>query len=146
MHDPLQNDRLCDLVVRMFRSLLQYTNECWPWGGMEEVAEQKLIATLAARQQEEVQRLVDLLQERGESVEAGTYPTSYGELHYVALEYLMHNLLKDETALIAALEQEAAASTTDLSVAALLSDLIASERQTLLELQELAKRTPAALT
>lgn len=146
MHDPLQNERLNDLVVRMFRSLLQYTNECWPWGGIDEVAEQKIIADLAARQQQEVQRLVELLQDRNERVESGTYPTEFGDLHYVALEYLMHMLLNDENGIIAALEQEAATSAADHEVANLLQELIASERQNLAQLQELGKRAPAALS
>ena len=146
MHDPLQNDRLNDLVVRMYRSLLQYANECWPWGGMEEANEQQVIAELAARQQQEVQRLVELLQDRGDVVDAGTYPTEFGELHYVALEYLMHALLKDEAEVIAALEQEATTSAKDLEVSRLLGEIVATERETVVRLQELAKRAPAALS
>lgn len=146
MSDPRQNERLNDLVIRLYRSLLQYTNECWPWGGDKEEIEQSTIADLAADQLHHLQPLADLVLARSQNFDYGIYPMEYGELHYVALEYLMHELLRDEAGLIDSLEREHAAATGDAELTAILGNLIEAERHHLTKLKELAAKAPAALS
>lgn len=146
MNDSLQNQRLNDLVIRVYRSLLQYTNECWPWGGAEEEFEQKTVAELAANQLHHLEPLADLVLDRSGTIDYGIYPMDFGELHYVALEYLMHELLQNEAGLIATLEREQIAAAADAELAAILGDLLAAEKQHVAKLKELATKAPAALS
>ena len=113
MNDPLQNQRLNDLVIRVYRSLLQYANECLPWGGAQEETEQKTVAELAADQLHHLEPLAELVLARSQTIDYGIYPMDFGELHYVALDYLMHELLQNQSGLIATLEREQAAAVAD---------------------------------
>lgn len=146
MNDPLQNQRLNDLVIRVYRSLLQYANECWPWGGAQEETEQKTVAELAADQLHHLEPLAELVLARSQTIDYGIYPMDFGELHYVALDYLMHELLQNQSGLIATLEREQAAAVADAELTAILDDMVAAERQHVAKLKELAAKAPAALS
>ncbi len=79
MMNPSTDEILSRLVPRVYRSLLQYTVECWPWTPSAESPdgkspEQKSIEQMAARQQQFVARLVDLLSRRGAAVDFDNYP------------------------------------------------------------------------
>lgn len=146
MNIASQNERLNDLLVGMFRSLLQYANECWPWSGVaDDTEEQQLIRRLADRQQQGAGRLVEILQARGWMIDFSIYPAEFGDLHYVALEHLMKALLRSEQSLIAAIQRELTLSAGDPDVAPALEELLAAERETERQLQDLATRTPASI-
>lgn len=100
MADFISNHRLNDLLIDLGRSLLQYVGESWPWTGYDEAEEQAAINTLVAEQKASVQALAELLAERGHFIEPGTYPTEYTSLHYVALDYLLSQLVEDQRELV----------------------------------------------
>jgi hypothetical protein len=64
----------------------------------------------------------------------------------VALDYLMHELLQNQSGLIATLEREQAAAVADAELTAILDDMVAAERQHVAKLKELAAKAPAALS
>ena len=150
MMNQSSDDILNRLVPRVYRSLLQYTVECWPWTPSAESAdgispEQKAIEQMASRQQEFVGRLVDLLSRRGVVVDFDNYP-DYSELHYVALDFLLGRLIADEQRLVAELETARGAIHNDPPAATLVVELIAAEKQNLVRLRELASKVAAAVT
>ncbi|MGE5193422.1 MAG: hypothetical protein ACM3U2_13085 [Deltaproteobacteria bacterium] len=149
MTDRTSNEILSRLVPRIYRSLLQYTVECWPWTPSAESPdgkspEQKAVEQLAARQQQFVGRLVDLLSRRAEAVDFDNYP-DFSELHYVALDYLLGKLIADEQRLVSEVEAARGAIRNDPEAAGLISELIAAERENLTRLRDLAAKAAAAV-
>ncbi|MFO1095562.1 MAG: hypothetical protein U0992_20005 [Planctomycetaceae bacterium] len=90
------SDRLNDLLIDLGRSLLQYVGESWPWASEEEAAEQTAVERMVAEQRETVLQFAALLDERGHRIAYGQYPSEYTSLHYVALDYLLDQLLDDQ--------------------------------------------------
>lgn len=139
MADYEYNPELNRLLINLGRSLLQYVGECWPWTGADGEIERALILRIVDRQSEDVARLADLLVRRHWSVDFGTYPTDYTDLHYVALDFLLDQLIANEESLIG--ELEAGIETTaqdDPEAARLLRDIVSQERDNLTELRKLS--------
>jgi hypothetical protein len=143
MANQTVNERLNSLVSRVYRSLLQYSVECWPWADASTAAEQQVVEQIAARQQIFVGRLVDLLNERGEFVDFGNFPDN-SELHYVSLDFLLRKLIADEQGLVDDLEAAHGAVHGDPEAASLVSELLAAEQANVARLRELASKSPAA--
>src|SRR5258708_35384707 len=104
MADENHSDLLNRLLVRAYRGLLQYAVDCWPWSAAAdangvEPPEQRAIEKMAARQQQFIARLVDLLSKRPAAIDFGVYP-DYSELHYVSLYYLIGNFTVDHQRLV----------------------------------------------
>ncbi len=146
MPDAQTNAALNDLLILSYRSLLQYTIECWPWTDPDDSAEQQAIAEMAREQQAVVARIADLLDRRQQSIDFGTYP-DWSEMHFVSLDYLLIKLIADEENLIAAIEQAQPTLKADPTASALAFDLVHVERQHLTRLRELAasRKAPMAV-
>jgi len=137
MPDQASNSALNDLLILVYRSLLQYTMECWPWSDVGEAGEQQAIDALAGEQKDLVERLARLLDHRGVAVDLGTYP-DWSELHYVSLDSLLARLIDDEEAMLAAIERLRPALQNDAEGNALADELVAAERRHLSKLREIA--------
>lgn len=137
MPDPQHNAALNDLLIQVYRSLLQYTVECWPWSDPDAEAEQEVITQMAARQRAVVARIAELLDGRQQTVDFGTYP-DWSELHFVSLDYLLGKLIDDEQQLIAAIERAQPGLKPDPQGSALAFDLLHGEQQNLGRLKELS--------
>ncbi|MFN0051885.1 MAG: hypothetical protein ACKV0T_06820 [Planctomycetales bacterium] len=144
MSDAQKNAILNDLLIQVHRSLLQYTEECWPWTDLDQAAEHRAIQELAHQQRELVGRLARLLDQRQQTVDFGTYPDWSG-LHYVSLDFLLARLIDDERQLIAAIERGRSAFENDPPAATLAVELLASQRNTLKRLEELAAARKATV-
>ncbi len=144
MEDLDQNERLNELLISLYRSLLQYVAESSVWTDVQSEANAMAMQHIAAEQRQGVGRLTDLLIQRGCVVDFGVYPTEFTDLHYLALDFLYEQLEADETRLIARIEQAQAAASGDHAAAALLAELAAAEKSRLLNLRALANRQPAA--
>lgn len=117
--------------------MLQYVGESWPWTRFDAASERETITRLVARQQEHVARLTSLLSERRWKIDFGTYPTDYTDLHFVALEYLLAQLVESGRAFAAELERTAA-TLKDEQAASLVTSILADEREIVSQLQQLA--------
>ena len=91
---------LNDLLINVGRSLLQYVGECWPWADANTQDEQQAIDRLVQRQKQQVGQLANLLREAEWSTDYGSYPTEYTDLHYVALDYLLDQLIQNQRGLV----------------------------------------------
>lgn len=138
------NARLNQALIRLHRSLLEYVGECWPWVGQNESAEQTAVNSMLALRQAEIAKLVDLLAERGWPIDFGTYPTEYTDLHYVALDYLIGQLIADSDSIRAELEHAAAATRDDSAAAVILAQISSTERIVGEKLRELRAAHSAA--
>lgn len=138
MPDNRQNQRLNLLLIRLLRSLLQYTAECWPWASVDESGEQQAIADMGQSQLVYVHRLVDLLVERGWPIDFGTYPTEFTDLHYVGLDFLLGELIADEDKLIAELQRGQSELAGGHAAESLIAAVLESERGHAARLRELS--------
>ena len=143
MPNPSHNQRLNRILIRVYRSLLQYVAECWPWADAQISSEQRTVEQMMREQQIHVGRLVELLSVRGWPIDFGSYPTEFTDLHYIGLEYLLNEIIADETALVAELDRARSEAADDPAAAALLAELAVSERGRLTKLRELAAALPA---
>jgi rubrerythrin len=137
MVETASNAVLNDVLVSLSRSMLQYVGESWPWTRFDAASERETITRLVARQQEHVARLTSLLSERRWKIDFGTYPTDYTDLHFVALEYLLAQLVESGRAFAAELERTAA-TLKDEQAASLVTSILADEREIVSQLQQLA--------
>jgi predicted mannosyl-3-phosphoglycerate phosphatase (HAD superfamily) len=134
-----QNTRLDQLLITLSRSLLQYVGEAWPWTDSHASVERQKINELVALQQKQISRLSELLSRRNGYIDFGTYPTEYTDLHYVALDYLLSQLIENEDSLITDLEQTLQKCTDDSDAIPLLQQILSDQRASLSQLQELAE-------
>ena len=137
MADSNPNVALNRVLIRLYRSLLQYMGESWPWTGVDEVQEQQVIEQLVREQQAQVAALVDFLNERGHAIEFGQYPDN-SEYHYVALDYALERIIRDEQAVLTAVQQAKAECGSDPLALRVLDQVESSERTIIERLMALA--------
>jgi hypothetical protein len=140
---PVSNFRLNDLLIDIGRSLVQYAGESWPWAPREEADEQAVVERIVAAQRESAHRIAELLAARGHRIDPGTYPTEYTSLHYVALDYLLGLMVRDQQDIVAECEALAPQARDDPEAAPLLAEIARSERRHPEELQSLLSRRSA---
>jgi hypothetical protein len=131
------NDALNRILVRLYRSLLQYMGESWPWTGVDEEREQQVIEQLVREQKAQVATLVDLLNERGHAIDFGQYPDN-SEYHYVALDFVLERIIRDEQAVLAAVQQAKSECDGDATGLSFLEQVELSERTIIERLMALA--------
>jgi hypothetical protein len=139
----IANERLNDLLIDAGRSLLQYTSESWPWAASNEGDVKASLDRMAAEQHDVVAALADLLASRGHAIDFGTYPTEYTSLHYVAVDFLLGQLVENQKAVLARCESVADRTSADDPAKSLMDDIVTSERKHVKELQALLTSHPA---
>lgn len=117
----LPSDRLNDLLIDVGRSLLQYVGESWPWTSEDEADVGTSVQRIVAEQRGTVLQLAELLDSRGHRIAYGQYPSEYTSLHYVALDYLLDQLVAQQQDLAAELAGAAEEAAGDEEAHALLS-------------------------
>jgi len=123
---------LAELLAQLSGSLLQYVDESWSWAatGTEDVRD--TVEAAAARQRNDIQAIVDCLDADGVSPEFGTYPTSFTDLHYIDIAFLLKQLVADHAGK-AELVHQATQKHPEL-----LSEIDQDHQQILTELKKLA--------
>jgi hypothetical protein len=132
---------LNQLLIDLGRSLLQYVGECWPWSGYETEETHRKIDELVAIQRQDVLQLGMLLDEAQWTIEKGTYPTEYTDLHYVALSYLLDQLVLNQKAIVEEAQRAKAQCEGDPEARKLVSEIHSTQQRILAELEALAQST-----
>ncbi len=138
MANVWRNDELNTLLINIGRSLLQYVGECWPWSAADAQDEQRIIRELMQRQQNHIVWLTDLLAARRTPIDFGTFPTEYTDLHYVALGFLLDQLVTAQEMLVDGVDDTLKFCSDDREAVAYLEQIAAGERHILDELKKLA--------
>jgi hypothetical protein len=128
---------LNDVLIALHRSLLQYTSEAWPRTTAASAAALEAISVLAAEQAETVDRLTELLRDRGYPVSFSTYP-DFSRFNYVSLDYLLKQLIKDQQQVVAACEVAARELADEPEEGGLVHTIAVAEQERLQRLRELA--------
>src|SRR5262249_7090243 len=147
MADENHSDSLNRLLVDLYRGLLMYAVECWPWSsaadaGGAEPPEQRAIESMAARRQQGVSRLVELLSRRRATVDFGVYPDN-SHLHYVSIDFLVGKLIADQERLVAELEAARKGLTGDTEAVRVVGELLDTEIENAAKLRALKATSPA---
>ncbi len=100
MSDVSTYAALNDLLINVGRSLLQYVGECWPWADAHKDEAQRKIQELVKQQERQIAQLTELLYEADWTIDFGSYPTEYTDLHYVALDFLLDQLIHNQESLV----------------------------------------------
>jgi hypothetical protein len=132
---------LNQLLIDLGRSLLQYVGECWPWAGAKTQEAQRQIDELVQIQKRQVGELAELLDEAEWTIDKGTYPTEYTDLHYVALSYLLDQLIQNQRELVDEAKRTLAACQGDPEARALVSEVQTTQQKILKDLEILARTT-----
>ncbi len=131
------NNALNQVLIQLDKSLLSYVAEAWPWSSSGEADVQRAVNELVDRRRANVGRLADLLLDREWPIDFGAYPTDYTDLHYVALDYLLALVVKDQKQLTAEIETARQPTSNDAEGRKLLDEILADERETLARLEKL---------
>ncbi len=81
-----------EALIGLSRSFLQYVAESWPWVDETDRTIEEQMQVLAERQRQDVSELVQLLLARDWSIDFGTFPTEYTDLHFISLSTLFERL------------------------------------------------------
>lgn len=125
------------LLVVISRGLLQYVGECWPWTQPASDEDRVTLLRLVEEQKTRIHALAEMLIDRGWTIDFGSYPTAYTDLHFVALDYLLDQLVTAQQAVVAEVDAVLSTSTGDPEAGVLLERILKEERRTLSELERL---------
>jgi hypothetical protein len=140
MSDRGHNNQLLNqLLIALYRSLLQYVRDAWPWSGANSQEERNQLVALAEKQRAQCERLINLLYDRRWPVDFGTYPTEYTDLHYVGLGYLLTLLSTDERELLNDVDRAIQGSAGDFDALRLLEEIRREQAAIAGRLEELAR-------
>lgn len=97
------------LFVPLHRSLLQYLGECSPWTAEDSHQGETLAALrdIVTKQKQDETLVADTLLESGWVIDCGGYSTSFTDLHYVSLKYLLKQVVLSQTNIVKAFETAA---------------------------------------
>jgi hypothetical protein len=142
-----QNALLNAVANALYRSLLQYAEECWPWsGGLHGSNERAAVHALSRAQREHVGKMVELLEDRNWTVDFDNYPYDFTNLNYVGIDYLVQKLIADEERLLSQTEQTLPVCHSDAEASELLRNAAAAQRESVQRLRQLkAAGTPPAV-
>ncbi len=138
MAEAVSSSLINDLLIQISRSLLQYVSEIWPWSAADAEETRRTLDRLAAEQRDSAAALVRFLDGRREVIDFGTYPTEYTSLHYVAVDFLLGQLVENQSSVVAGCEAALRSAEADVDATDLLRDVTTAERNRLDELRRLS--------
>lgn len=132
------------LFGRLYRSLLQYVGEAWPWSpAQKETEEHAFLKELLEDQMSDIRELADFLVAHRIALFPDPYPVEFTDLQYLSLEHLVREVLVDQQELLGELDAGAKALETFPEAAELVKSVADSERKLVERLKSFVK-TPAA--
>ena len=140
------NAKLNELLIAVGRSLLQYVGQCSSWSSRSDAALEEEFDRIVAVQQEHIAQLSALLTERRWTIDFGGFPATYTDLHFLSLKYLLKLIRVNQQALVAELEEASHTCVHDPEAAALISEILKSEKEITERLADLSKTAAPATT
>ncbi len=83
------NRALNQLVAILSRSLPAYLVDAAPWSNGKDKLGMPLLESIVADQQAVVDKIAELLMDRGMAVNQGAFPMQFTDLHDLSLDYLL---------------------------------------------------------
>ncbi len=139
----IDSQHLNSLFVLLHRSLLQYLGECSPWTAEDSHQAETLAAIrgIVTKQELDETLLADTLTSAGWVIDCGGYSTSFTDLHYVSLKYLLKQVVISQTDIVKAFE----AAAQKYPDSPLLQTVANNEREILKTARDLVAPQPAVV-
>ena len=130
-------DDLNAALAQVSGSFLQYVADAFPWtaAGSEHI--RRDVVRMAKRQQQTIQRLTDEILAHCGVPEYGLFPTAYTSLHFVALGFLLKQLVANQEGVLKTVCEVGDATREDRQLNASLWEMAAVEGGILEELKRL---------
>jgi len=132
------NAKLNQLLIDVGRSLLQYVGHCSSWSSRSQAAIEQEFPKVVAIQEHHIAQLAELLKERRWTIDFGGFPATYTDLHFLSLKYLLKIILVNQNLVLAELDEALHTCVDDPEAAALIGEILASERQITEKLQSMS--------
>ena len=129
------NSQLNQVVVDLGQSLLQFVGEVSPWTPAAAAAARATLAESVKQQQQHVDDIVQLLVDRGHTVDFGNYPAEFTDLHFLSLKALLPRIIASQQAILVELDEAVHTCVDDAEAVALLNTVLAGERHITAALQ-----------
>ncbi len=144
MPNVQHNAKVNQLLIDIGRSLLQYVGHCSSWSSRSDLALQAEFPTIVATQQQHVAELSELLMSRRWTIDFGGFPARFTDLHFLSLKYLLKQIVINQKAVLAELDEASHTCVDDPEAAMLIEEILASERQITDRLKTLSTTGAAA--
>ena len=106
---PISTDlEILNRVLReLSSSFLQYVGECWPWTAVGPNGKQLRADAnqCVGRQRQSIELTAEYLAPRQARVEFGKFSTEFTDLHFVSLQFLLKQLISNQTQLVEFLDR-----------------------------------------
>lgn len=125
------------LLQIQYRSLPMFLAGADPWTQQGDAKAAEALANIVADQKASAKRIADLILERGSQVDTGNFPIEYAELHFLALDYLLKELVERQKVDLARIERCVADLAGDRQAKMLAEEVLGAERAHLETLESL---------
>jgi len=122
------NSELNRIVIDLGQSLLQFVGEVSPWTPANASAARETLERTVKQQQQHVDQLVELLNDRGQPVNFGVYPADFTDLHFLALKSLLPRIIANQDAILVELDEVVHTCVDDAEALAMLNSVLDGER------------------
>lgn len=130
-------------LIEVYRSLLQYAGESWPWASVGSEETETAVRKMAEEERDVVAHIFQHLDSRGVSVDLGTYPDN-SALHYVSLPFFLQRMVVEHTDLDNALRYYRGQVAHDPAAVRLLDETVGVVQRHLATLRQLSAPAGAA--
>lgn len=126
-------------------SLFQYVGENSPWmASVDEEAAHARLQELIAAQHRQIVKLAELISEKYNFFDQGTYPTEYTDLQYLSFSYLLDKIIADQQTVSTELEAAIQEFGSDSEIGSLLTQIRSDIATTIGDLNQLANTSSAS--
>lgn len=140
---PTTLDLLNDLLAVQHCSLPRYLTYVSPWTGDENTEAAEVVTRIAEDQQRMSERIAETIYDRGGMPDAGDFPMEFTDTHFLALDYLLRELVYYQKQDVAAIEEIVSQLGGDADAKALAEETLGAEKAHLEDLERLLAKQPA---
>lgn len=133
-------ETLNTVLIRVYRSLLQYAGECWPWADARNAEAEAAVREMAGEERRLAARIFAWLDAAESPVDLGTYPDN-SSLHYVSLPFMLRRIVSDHTELADLLRQSQGEIVDDSTATQLVAEVRGAVERHLARIKDLAAAT-----
>ena len=130
-------------LLEVYRSLLQYAGESWPWASAGSEETETAVRKMAQEEREVVSRIFQHLDAQGVPVDLGVYPDN-SALHYVSLPFFLQRMVSEHADLDKSLRYYRGQVGQDPNASRLLDEAVGVVERHLATIRQLAAPAGAA--
>lgn len=135
------------VLLRVFRretgSWTMYMADSWAWTDRAGAETRDFVQSMIAEERGWIERLADLIDERGGVPRPGAFATEYTDSHFLSLQFLLRRLIGYQQRSVPLLEADLNAVVSDPPARRLLANMLEHQRGRLATLERIASGSNA---